>query len=578
MENTALASKLGASLEQLQSALNLDLAQIRAEYRISGKSESRVSAHLKTHLQPEQCRMLLSTFSIPAACSDIFQALLLGVPSERQIVRVDLQGTIGLLFKSNLPPTGIRPMAEALGCDSNSPALDYFSNLNRFPCGFEITASRNGNLSLCIYDCIGSSQDDLMRAIDRLGPGEMAQSWNQVVPLLETSVSSEPAVTIIVEIHDDNKVSVIFEVPEVPIDHIHGILKLDCAEQAAFQGARKIAVKSGHKVFSSVSIHCLGKNTRDICFNVEVRDSLIPHKAKPKHSGDTLAHQLSRNRLSLFDTKDLPITKLFLPVGIGTSKIPRILISEGTTESPILESNPPYYRREALVPQGPWRAPNAMEQRLLLYDSPPGSPDLCVAILPIDVTQITKFNRFDLQNVTTIGQVEEIRKHPQLATVFIELAEYLADKFSMVSDQFTCLGLSAYPGGLRTVSYDHDIKRRVGLHLDTWDNVDLDARASSRNILLINLGRSDRYFLFVNVGMNTMQALLTDLPPDADGLADEFMRRFPEYPVIKIRVAPGEAYIAPVQNIIHDGSTEGSQQLDIHVAYLGRFHVSHLTS
>ncbi len=49
------------------------------------------------------------------------------------------------------------------------------------------------------------------------------------------------------------------------------------------------------------------------------------------------------------------------------------------------------------------------------------------------------------------------------------------------------------------------------------------------------------------------------------------MKRYPDYPVIKVRVAPGEAYIAPTENMIHDGSTVGKQYPDIHLTLFGYF-------
>ncbi len=77
------------------------------------------------------------------------------------------------------------------------------------------------------------------------------------------------------------------------------------------------------------------------------------------------------------------------------------------------------------------------------------------------------------------------------------------------------------------MSYDHQSGRRVSLHLDTWDGGPPETRASAGNILLINLGRSDRYFLFANQALVTMGSGLRDAPPDADQRADRFMRRFP---------------------------------------------------
>jgi hypothetical protein len=49
------------------------------------------------------------------------------------------------------------------------------------------------------------------------------------------------------------------------------------------------------------------------------------------------------------------------------------------------------------------------------------------------------------------------------------------------------------------------------------------------------------------------------------------MRSWPDYPAIRLQVNPGEAYILPTDNMVHDASTEGSIFPDINLTYLGRF-------
>ena len=44
-------------------------------------------------------------------------------------------------------------------------------------------------------------------------------------------------------------------------------------------------------------------------------------------------------------------------------------------------------------------------------------------------------------------------------------------------------------------------------------------------------------------------------------LGEEFMRQQPNYPVVKLRVAPGEAYIAPTENIIRPPAKVSSDRL-----------------
>jgi hypothetical protein len=40
------------------------------------------------------------------------------------------------------------------------------------------------------------------------------------------------------------------------------------------------------------------------------------------------------------------------------------------------------------------------------------------------------------------------------------------------------------------------------------------------------------------------------------------MERFPDMPTVRCRLGPGEAYIAPTENLVHDGSSIGQSEID----------------
>jgi hypothetical protein len=118
----------------------------------------------------------------------------------------------------------------------------------------------------------------------------------------------------------------------------------------------------------------------------------------------------------------------------------------------------------------------------------------------------------------------------------------------------------------------------AGMHLDSWDGLSLRWRHRSRNRLCINLGRERRYSLFINLPlMNMFRALglrdPEDLYADWRGLVlgQRFMSARPECPVVRMRIEPGEAYLLPTDNLIHDASTEGTQSPDVTLTFLGHF-------
>jgi len=54
-------------------------------------------------------------------------------------------------------------------------------------------------------------------------------------------------------------------------------------------------------------------------------------------------------------------------------------------------------------------------------------------------------------------------------------------------------------------------------------------------------------------------------------IGKSFMSTFPNYPVVRVRLRPGEAYIAPTENILHDGSSAGVGNVNHYLSLRGRF-------
>jgi hypothetical protein len=140
------------------------------------------------------------------------------------------------------------------------------------------------------------------------------------------------------------------------------------------------------------------------------------------------------------------------------------------------------------------------------------------------------------------------------------------------------LGFVVKAPGLATVTVDDaDGDRLIGLHLDNWSRRSLEDRASAPNRISVNLGSDARRLLFVNLRLSAIVARLAaagefiDKNAGPTEIGRRFMVRFPTYPVIAIEIAPGHAYIAPTEDIIHDASTEQMIHQDICLTLLGYF-------
>jgi hypothetical protein len=88
-------------------------------------------------------------------------------------------------------------------------------------------------------------------------------------------------------------------------------------------------------------------------------------------------------------------------------------------------------------------------------------------------------------------------------------------------------------------------------------------------ILTICVGRDARYFLCLQFSVVEIAGLMADeiasgrcWAPDYTGLGRLFMDKYPQFPVVRCRLAPNEAYIAPTENLVHDGSSEGQVDAD----------------
>ena len=153
----------------------------------------------------------------------------------------------------------------------------------------------------------------------------------------------------------------------------------------------------------------------------------------------------------------------------------------------------------------------------------------------------------------------------------MELAPYWILRGSLLP-----LGYASYTAGFHTVTFDAVTARFIGLHIDDLDGLPIERREESTTRLCVNLGLNARYLLFINVSTLLIAAMLAG---DATGgsfihlrstpLIHAFLKAFPEYPVTRLEVRPGEAYIAPTENMIHDGSTLGMSGMDHQVTLRG---------
>jgi hypothetical protein len=244
----------------------------------------------------------------------------------------------------------------------------------------------------------------------------------------------------------------------------------------------------------------------------------------------------------------------------------RIELSSGTRQADIRETTHPVhgaaYEQGARLPRDPWRPPTREESESLIVAKPPSSMATTVAIvrLPDEVSN----------DLPQIGNAEA------LEATLLQALRTICE----LDEPLHCVGPAQNPANLKTVTVNRDIGRYNGLHVDNWDPFRLDSRHLATNRICVNIGLGDRYFLFLPFSLMDIAKVLSEemgpgweMPRRYTMIGRQFMELFPEVPVIRCRLMPGEAYVAPTENLVHDGSSFGQTSTDEQFTIRGHIRV-----
>lgn len=123
----------------------------------------------------------------------------------------------------------------------------------------------------------------------------------------------------------------------------------------------------------------------------------------------------------------------------------------------------------------------------------------------------------------------------------------------------TFIGHVDSPGRQRTTTVDQRLGKHNGIHLDNFDQLSISERKNSRRRLAVNLGPGHRFLILATIDVFDItagQQLLGEYPRTAD--IRESVRLGGTLNCVRIRIEPGEGYVAPTELVPHDGSTSGT--------------------
>jgi hypothetical protein len=131
------------------------------------------------------------------------------------------------------------------------------------------------------------------------------------------------------------------------------------------------------------------------------------------------------------------------------------------------------------------------------------------------------------------------------------------------------LGIDEDIPDLETLTINPYSAQLIGLHLDNWDRLPIGMRHASRNRASVNLGPVPRALLFVD--LDIAAGYRADAIPDTETTRKRLLTEQPPPAVLRLLVPPGWAYIAPTENLLHDGSSSTYRQSASHTSALGQF-------
>jgi hypothetical protein len=252
----------------------------------------------------------------------------------------------------------------------------------------------------------------------------------------------------------------------------------------------------------------------------------------------------------------------------------RIMINSGTKKAQHHE-NYGYAQAffdYAFIPQVDWRPLTKSEMAIVLSNNLVDRRVVQVVRMPDAVMNCFKYlrERIAQMNAWRVQQmIQELNVSLQPQT---HLWEYIRSIHHGTTNSIMVRGIGVSDPGKITVTHDNVTGQYVGLHFDSFAGDDIINRECSPNRLCINIGMEVRYLMFINLTAPQIYTLLNvHHIRDVNTLLQTFLKQYPQYPVLKLAIHPGEAYIAPTEAIIHDGTTLDKVQVDVNFTVLGQF-------
>lgn len=258
----------------------------------------------------------------------------------------------------------------------------------------------------------------------------------------------------------------------------------------------------------------------------------------------------------------------------------RLSFSRGAAEPTPEQKDAHLYGEAALIPTLPFLCARAGDFICHRVSSLAATAYQCSFIGLFDLSlEAAELIDFGLQGLNNESEVKVVARSPAFGFALQRFAVALAGRFP-VSGDLEMLGVSTKRPGLPTATINMKSSLRPGLHVDSWDSADHSihgryerglGRGQARNRISVNLGAEPRHFVFLNAALSRLANYRGVNPTDdvrVEKLGREALGWSMPPRLTRISLQPGEAYIAPTEDLLHDATTLEKDRIDISLTFL----------
>lgn len=158
----------------------------------------------------------------------------------------------------------------------------------------------------------------------------------------------------------------------------------------------------------------------------------------------------------------------------------------------------------------------------------------------------------------TYWDILQWRNTPHAKTAAGKLHDLAKKLCSSTDNSLQSIGVNIYDRELPTITTDPGLYKRLGLHTDIFDTQQGIPSPQEHSRVLFNLGEHDHWFSYIDMTIQEIESWYKEQKtgikyPSSHDCAMHLLHSQNDIPIYAFCVRPGEAYIAPTENCIHDG-------------------------